>query len=86
MEWRKVERRFGPNSMRLYLGSFHVATVCCDSFSGDGSGKYQCGIHMPGMKDKFTNSKHASEEAAMEFAQAVIMKWIDSAGLSFSPE
>lgn len=86
MEWRKVKRRFGPSSMHLYLGNFHVATVCYDSLLRDDSLKYRCGIHMPGIKDKFTNSKHASEEVAMEFAQAVVNKWIKSAGLSFSSE
>ena len=84
MEWRKREQRYGPHSMHLFLGKFHVATVAYSSSSKDASEKYRCGIHMPGMKDKFTNSKHASEAEAMEFAQAVVNKWIKSAGLSVS--
>lgn len=85
MEWRKAEHKYGPRSMRLYLGEFHVATVTLSSYSRAEDDKYSCGIHLPGMKDKFTNSKHQSEAIAMEFAQDIVKRWINSAGLTFKP-
>ena len=86
MEWRKREQRYGPHSMRLFLGKFHVATVTYNSSSKDASEKYRCEVHMPGMKDKFTNSKYPSESEAMKFAQDIVSRWIDSAGLCVSSQ
>ena len=86
MEWRKVKRNYGPNKTLLYLGKFHVATVSFSSYSRTEDDKYGCEIHLPGMKDKFTNSKHPSESDAMKFAQDVVSRWIDSAGLCVSSQ
>lgn len=83
MEWRKLKHKYGPHSNRLYLGKFHVATVTLSSYSRTEDDKYSCGIHLPGMKDLFTNSKHRSEEVAMEFAHDVVERWVGDAGLNF---
>lgn len=84
MEWKTINNRYGPHTMRLFLGRFHIATVSCNSASKDVNEKYRCEIHLPGMRDNFTNSKHSTECEAMEFAQVITRKWIELAGLNAS--
>lgn len=85
MEWRKVEHKYGPDSNKLYLGKMHVATVNHASYSRSEGYKHACYILLPGMKDKFTNSMHDSEVIAMEFAESIVTRWVDSAGLAPKP-
>lgn len=82
MNWRKVEPKYGPHIMRLFLGKLHVATVSSNSASITGDDKYRCCVHLPGMRDEVTNTKHKTESEAMDFAQSISAKWIQLAGLS----
>ncbi|EJS0970455.1 hypothetical protein NW995_002450 [Salmonella enterica] len=84
MEWKEINRRYGTNPEYLYLNKLHVATVGWD----DGRSKnsphtHSADVHLPGMKKEFTYSTHSSKQAAKEYAEAVVKRWIDAAGLEF---
>ena len=82
MDWRKVEPKYGPHIMKLFLGKLHVATVSRNSASTTSDDKYRCCVLLPGMRNEVTKTKHKTESEAMDFAQSITAKWIQLAGLS----
>lgn len=82
MDWRKVEPKYGPHIMKLFLGKLHVATVSRNLASREVSDKYRGEVHLPGMRGEVTNTKHKTESEAMAFAECIVGKWIRLAGLS----
>lgn len=84
MEWKKINQRYGTNPHYLFLNKLHVATVAWDYGQSKNSQKsHRADVHLPGMKDKFTTSLHTSEKEAKEYAEAVVKRWVDAAGLEF---
>ena len=82
MDWRKVEPKYGPHIMKLFLGKLHIATVSRNLASITSDDKYRCRVLLPGMRDEVTETKHNTESEAMDFAQSISTKWIQLAGLS----
>lgn len=84
MEWKEINQRYGTNPQYLFLNKLHVATVAWDHGQSKNSPtSHRADVHLPGMKDKFTTSLHTSEKEAKEYAEAVVKKWVDAAGLEF---
>ena len=82
MDWRKVEPKYGPHIMKLFLGKLHIATVSINLASITSDDKCRCRVLLPGMRDEVTETKHKTESEAMDFAQSISTKWIQLAGLS----
>lgn len=82
MDWRKVEPKYGPHIMKLFLGKLHIATVSRGLASIKSDDKYRCSVLLPGIRDEVTETKHKTESEAMDFAQSITAKWIQLAGLS----
>lgn len=84
MQWKEIKQRYGSNSQGLYLNKIRVATVAWDHGQSKNSPtSHRLDVHLPGMKDHFTTSRHTSEKEAMLYAETVVKKWVNAAGLEF---
>lgn len=84
MEWKRIKQRYGTDPYYLYLNKLHVVTVAWDLFrSKTSETSYRVDVHLPGMRDNFTTSRHTSEQAAKDYAEEVVKRWVDAAGLEF---
>lgn len=80
----KINQRYGNNPYYLYLNKLHVATVGWDGGRSKNSPHtHMAEIYLPGIKKEFTYSTHPNERIAKEYAEKVVKKWVDAAGLEF---
>lgn len=83
MEWKTLTGRF-ENGQAFYLNKIRVATVYWNSGRNKNDpNTHAVSIELPGMKKEVTCSTHPSEQAAKQYVEAVVKRWVDAAGLKF---
>ena len=80
MEWKAKQLPYS-NGKVLYLGKYQVTSVDWDACTSDKSLRYKVTIRLPGIKEYLGN--FATEEEGKQFAEKVVNRWIESAGLKF---
>lgn len=83
MEWKTINRRSG-NVEYYYIGKIAVASVQWDFGQSKGTNlTHRATIDLPCLKNDIKNTTHAGEQSAKEYAEAVVKRWVDAAGLEF---
>lgn len=84
MEWKEINQRYGTNPHYLFLNKLHVATVAWDyGQSKTTTLSHRADVHLPGMKEKYSVSRHSGIDEAKEYAEKIVKKWVGAAGLEF---